>query len=65
MSNGGQAGVCAIAHTRIIPHCDGAGEIVDIGPGVENRKTGDRVWMWNAQGAIAGLVGQMALRRNI
>ena len=34
----------AMAHPRIIPHCDGAGEIVDIGPGVENRKTGDRVW---------------------
>ena len=44
----------AIAHTRIIPHCDGAGEIVDIGPGVENRKTGDRVWMWNAQGGYSG-----------
>ena len=44
----------AMAHPRIIPHCDGAGEIVDIGPGVENRKTGDRVWIWNAQGGYDG-----------
>lgn len=44
----------AMAHPRIIPHSDGAGEIVDIGPGVENRKSGDRVWMWNAQGGYSG-----------
>ena len=44
----------AMAHPRIIPHCDGAGEVVGIGPEVENRKTGDRVWMWNAQGGYDG-----------
>lgn len=37
-------------HKLIIPHTDGAGEIVDVGPGVDPRRVGERVWMWNAQG---------------
>lgn len=37
-------------HPRIIPHCDGAGEIVAVGAGVDAGRIGQRVWMWNAQG---------------
>lgn len=37
-------------HTLVIPHTDGAGEIVDVGPGVDRSRTGERVWLWNAQG---------------
>ncbi|MBL8581676.1 MAG: NADPH:quinone reductase [Rhizobiaceae bacterium] len=34
---------------RIIPHSDGAGTIDAVGPGVEARRVGERVWLWNAQ----------------
>jgi len=34
---------------RIIPNSDGAGVVDAIGPGVTNVRTGDRVWVWNAQ----------------
>ncbi|MEN3147535.1 NADPH:quinone reductase [Neorhizobium sp. IRAMC:178] len=37
-------------HPLIIPHTDGAGEIVDVGAGVDPARIGERVWMWNAQG---------------
>lgn len=37
-------------HPLAIPHTDGAGEIVDVGEGVEHARIGERVWMWNAQG---------------
>jgi NADPH2:quinone reductase len=37
-------------HPLAIPHTDGAGEIVDVGAGVDRARIGARVWMWNAQG---------------
>ena len=37
-------------HSLVIPHTDGAGEIVDVGAGVDRARIGERVWMWNAQG---------------
>jgi len=33
---------------RIIPHSDGAGIIDAVGSGVEPRRVGERVWLWNA-----------------
>lgn len=33
---------------RIIPHSDGAGEIVAVGTGVDPARIGARVWLWNA-----------------
>lgn len=38
-----------IAFPRVVPHCDGAGEIDAVGPGVPRSRIGERVWMWNAQ----------------
>lgn len=43
-------GGMSMAHPRVIPHCDGAGTIEAVGPGVEARRVGERVWLWNAQG---------------
>jgi NADPH:quinone reductase-like Zn-dependent oxidoreductase len=40
----------AMEHPLVIPHTDGAGEIVDVGPGVDRARIGERVWLWNAQG---------------
>lgn len=40
----------AMEHPLVIPHTDGAGEIVDVGQGVERARIGERVWLWNAQG---------------
>lgn len=37
-------------HPLVIPHTDGAGEIVDVGEGVDRTRIGERVWLWNAQG---------------
>jgi len=37
-------------HPLVIPHTDGAGEIVEVGAGVDRRRIGERVWLWNAQG---------------
>ncbi|WP_046865236.1 NADPH:quinone reductase [Microvirga massiliensis] len=34
---------------RVIPHSDGAGVIDRIGPGVTDRRLGERVWLWNGQ----------------
>ena len=34
---------------RIVPHSDGAGVIEAVGAGVERRRVGERVWLWNAQ----------------
>ncbi|MEK8031755.1 NADPH:quinone reductase [Ideonella sp. DXS29W] len=34
---------------RVIPHSDGAGVIVDVGPGVPRERVGERVWLWNGQ----------------
>lgn len=33
----------------VIPHSDGAGEIVAVGPGVPASRIGERVWTYNAQ----------------
>lgn len=40
----------AMEHPLVIPHTDGAGEIVDVGQGVDRARIGERVWLWNAQG---------------
>lgn len=45
---------------RVVPHSDGAGEIVAVGKGV-SRELGERVWIWNgqwqrAQGTCAELI---------
>lgn len=37
-------------HGLVVPHTDGAGEIVDTGAGVDRTRIGERVWLWNAQG---------------
>jgi NADPH:quinone reductase-like Zn-dependent oxidoreductase len=43
-------GGMAMAHPRVIPHCDGAGTVAAVGPGVDPSRVGQRVWLWNAQG---------------
>ena len=37
------------AFERIIPHSDGAGVIDAVGAGVDPRRVGERVWIWNGQ----------------
>ncbi len=37
-----------LAAARIVPHADGAGEIVAAGDGVDARRIGARVWLYNA-----------------
>ena len=34
--------------SRIVPHSDGAGIIVDVGKNVDTNRIGERVWIWNA-----------------
>jgi NADPH2:quinone reductase len=34
---------------RIIPHSDGAGIVEAVGAGVNPKRVGERVWLWNAQ----------------
>lgn len=41
-------------HPLVIPHADGAGEIVGLGDGVPAGRMGERVWLWNAQGGYGG-----------
>lgn len=41
-------GVITMPFPRIIPHSDGAGVIDAVGPGVDVRRIGQRVWTWNA-----------------
>lgn len=43
-----------MGHELIVPHCDGAGEIIDVGPEVDRSRIGERVWLWNAQGGYGG-----------
>jgi NADPH:quinone reductase len=38
-----------LGYPRIIPHSDGAGAIEAVGAGVDERRIGERVWLWNAQ----------------
>lgn len=33
---------------RVVPHSDGAGSIDAVGPDVDARRIGERVWIWNA-----------------
>lgn len=37
------------AFAQIIPHSDGAGIIEQVGDGVDARRIGERVWIWNGQ----------------
>ena len=34
---------------RVVPHHDGAGEIVAVGDGVDQTRVGERVWLWLGQ----------------
>jgi NADPH2:quinone reductase len=36
-------------HERVVPHHDGAGEVVAVGAGVDPARVGERVWLWLAQ----------------
>jgi NADPH:quinone reductase len=38
-----------VASGFIVPHSDGAGIIVEAGAGVDRRRLGERVWLWNGQ----------------
>lgn len=56
-----RAGARPMGFPRIVPHSDGAGEIVEAGPGIDRARIGERVWLWNAQwqramGTAAGLI---------
>jgi NADPH2:quinone reductase len=44
-----RAGVSTIAFPLIIPHQDGAGVIDKVGPGVDEMRLGERVWLYMAQ----------------
>jgi len=46
---GARPGVTKPPFAQIIPHSDGAGVIEAVGAGVSDRKTGQRVWIWNGQ----------------
>jgi NADPH2:quinone reductase len=46
---GGARGNLAMPFPRIIPHQDGAGIIDQVGPGVDERRLGERVWVYEAQ----------------
>lgn len=55
---------------RVIPHSDGAGVIASVGDGLDPARNGERVWLWNAQGAgtygavngpVAGTAAQFAV----
>ena len=39
----------AMPHDFVLPHSDGAGEIVGVGAGVDRARIGERVWVWNGQ----------------
>jgi NADPH2:quinone reductase len=45
---GARPGV-VMAHPCVIPHSDGAGEVVAVGAGVDKGRIGQRVWIWNGQ----------------
>lgn len=34
---------------RVIPHSDGAGTVEAVGEGVDRKRIGERVWLWNGQ----------------
>ncbi len=37
-------------HPLVVPHTDGAGDIVEVGEGVARSRVSERVWLYNAQG---------------
>lgn len=39
----------AMPYPRVIPHSDGSGTIDQVGDGVDRRRAGQRVWVYNAQ----------------
>ena len=43
-----------MAFPRIVPHSDGAGTIDAVGEGVDEKRIGERVWVFNAQSGRAG-----------
>ncbi len=46
---GSRPGVTKPPFPQIIPHSDGAGEIVAVGEGVDGSRMGQPVWVWNGQ----------------
>lgn len=46
---GSRPGVTKPAFPQIIPHSDGAGEVIAVGAGVDPARVGQRVWIWNGQ----------------
>jgi NADPH2:quinone reductase len=38
-----------MAFPQVVPHSDGAGIIDQVGSGVDPRRVGERVWIWNGQ----------------
>lgn len=46
---GTRPGVTKPAFPLIVPHSDGAGEIVAVGTGVDSARIGQKVWIWNGQ----------------
>lgn len=46
---GSRPGVLKPAFPEVIPHSDGAGVIEAVGPGVDPKRVGTRVWIWNGQ----------------
>jgi NADPH2:quinone reductase len=46
---GTRPGVTRPAFPLIVPHSDGAGEIVAVGSGVDPARVGEKVWIWNGQ----------------
>ncbi|MBJ3778149.1 NADPH:quinone reductase [Acuticoccus mangrovi] len=48
----------ALGHRRIVPHMDGAGEIVAVGAEVAPGRVGERVFVYGAQGGYDGDAGR-------
>lgn len=46
---GSRPGVTKPAFPLIVPHSDGAGEIDAVGAGVDDKRIGQLVWIWNGQ----------------
>ena len=46
---GPRPGVTKPTYPLIVPHSDGAGEIEAVGAGVDAKRVGQRVWIWNGQ----------------
>lgn len=46
---GQRAGASSMHFPKIIPHSDGAGVVEATGSGVDTKRVGERVWIWNGQ----------------